>query len=161
MPQRSPSNVLRSPTMPSTPSTVRGVLEACVYASDLLAAERFYTRVIGLELHARVPSRHVFFRCGRSMFLVFNPAATAKGTRIEGRRLSPSGQLRLRHGARGAGHVAFEVREASLSAWRKRLTRHRVPIEAEVDWPGGGRSIYFRDPAGNSVELATRAVWSV
>ena len=28
-------------------------------------------------------------------------------------------------------------------------------------WPGGGRSIYFRDPAGNCVELVTPGVWGL
>jgi hypothetical protein len=32
-------------------------------------------------------------------------------------------------------------------------------IEKEFGWPRGGRSIYFRDPAGNSVELVTPGLW--
>ena len=34
-----------------------------------------------------------------------------------------------------------------------------VAIEAEVEWPSGGRSLYFRDPAGNVVELAPPTLW--
>jgi len=34
-----------------------------------------------------------------------------------------------------------------------------VPIESELSWPQGGQSLYVRDPAGNSVELATRSTW--
>jgi len=34
-----------------------------------------------------------------------------------------------------------------------------VPIESEVRWPRGGRSLYVRDPAGNSVEIASPALW--
>jgi len=63
------------------------------------------------------------------------------------------------HGAYGPGHIAFAVDEADLPAWRERLCRHGVTIEQEITWPGGGRSIYFRDPAGNSVELATPQLW--
>ncbi len=33
------------------------ILEACVYAGDLDAAERFYTTVLGMEVIARVPGR--------------------------------------------------------------------------------------------------------
>jgi predicted enzyme related to lactoylglutathione lyase len=36
-----------------------------------------------------------------------------------------------------------------------------VAIEKIVDWPGGGRSLYFRDPAGNSLELATPRIWGI
>jgi catechol 2,3-dioxygenase-like lactoylglutathione lyase family enzyme len=34
-----------------------------------------------------------------------------------------------------------------------------VPIEQEHQWPGGARSLYFRDPSGNSLELITRGAW--
>ncbi|AHG91932.1 Glyoxalase-like domain protein [Gemmatirosa kalamazoonensis] len=129
---------------------VRGVLETCVYASDLDAAERFYADVIGLEAFARVAGRHVFFRCGGGVFLVFNPDATTAAT----------GDVPP-HGARGAGHVAFAAPERELDAWRARLTERGVPVEAEVRWPRGGRSLYVRDPAGNSVELATPAIWNL
>ena len=49
--------------------------------------------------------------------------------------------------------------EADLPAWRDRLAAARVEIEAEIEWPRGGRSIYVRDPAGNSVELAPAGIW--
>ena len=134
--------------------TPSGVLETCLYASDLDAAERFYRDVIGLEPFARVAGRHVFFRCGpRAVFLVFNPAATEQPN--EGGTLVPT------HGARGPGHVAFAIAEGELQAWRDRLTTHGIAIEAEVGWPRGGRSLYVRDPAGNSVELAPAKIWGV
>ena len=35
-----------------------------------------------------------------------------------------------------------------------------VGIEQEIDWGGRrGRSIYFRDSDGNSLEFATAALW--
>lgn len=135
-------------------SAVEGVLETCLYAADLDAAERFYADVIGLSVHARLDGRHVFFRCGEAMFLVFNPAATAHGMHVA------AGEPRLRHGATGPGHVAFRVPLSSLPGWRDHLDAKGVPIEAEVTWPGGGHSIYVRDPAGNSVELATADIWT-
>jgi catechol 2,3-dioxygenase-like lactoylglutathione lyase family enzyme len=45
--------------------------------------------------------------------------------------------------------------------WRERLEAHGVAIESVARWPRGGRSIYFRDPAGNSLELATPDLWDV
>jgi hypothetical protein len=36
-----------------------------------------------------------------------------------------------------------------------------VAIEADFEWPKGGRSIYFRDPAGNSVEFAEPRIWGL
>jgi len=133
--------------------TVAGVLETCLYATDLGAAERFYVDVVGLAVYARVDHRHVFFRCGSGMFLVFNPQVTALGMRVG------AGESKLQHGATGPGHIAFEVSEPSLAQWRAKFAAADVPIEAEVTWPGGGRSIYVRDPPGNSVEFATPEVW--
>lgn len=131
-----------------------GVLETSLYAADLAAAERFYGDVLGLELHGREPGRHVFFRCGATMLLVFDPSRTEEPAAV-------SGQTVPAHGARGPGHAAFAVPARELDAWRARLAAHGVAIESEVSWPGGGRSLYFRDPAGNSLEIASPAIWGL
>jgi len=65
------------------------------------------------------------------------------------------------HGTTGAGHVCFGVREAELDDWRARLALHGIPIESAITWPGGARSLYVRDPAGNSVELASPRLWGL
>ena len=131
------------------------VLESCLSAKDLDAAERFYTDVIGLKKHAREDRRHVFFRCGEGMVLIFNPEHTSTvATSIAG---SP---VPL-HGTHGAGHMAFAVPEEEIPAWRRHLQRMNVIIESEVQWPQGGMSMYVRDPAGNSIELATPRIWSI
>jgi catechol 2,3-dioxygenase-like lactoylglutathione lyase family enzyme len=41
------------------------------------------------------------------------------------------------------------------------LAEHGVGIESEVQWDLGGTSLYFRDPDGHSVELATPGVWPI
>lgn len=130
---------------------VRGVLETCLYAEDLEEAERFYAETLGLEAFQRAPGRHVFFRCGeRAVLLLFNPRKTREPDLKLG---VPS------HGAEGPGHACFAVREEELEGWRARLRGLKIAIEKEIDWPGGGRSIYFRDPAGNSLELASPRIW--
>lgn len=110
----------------------------------------FYERVLGLETISDMSERGVALRCGSGVLLLFDPAVTEVGSELVGA-----------HGARGAGHVAFEVSADELEAWRDHLGRCRVEIESEVDWPAGGRSVYFRDPAGNSVELAVPPVWGL
>lgn len=130
------------------------MLEACLYARNLEEAARFYAEVIGLHPFASERGRHVFFRTGAdAVFLLFNPDRTRQAADSNVGIVVPA------HGASGAGHVAFAIREADLSAWRARFAHHGVEIEAEVTWPRGGRSIYVRDPAGNSVELATPSLW--
>jgi catechol 2,3-dioxygenase-like lactoylglutathione lyase family enzyme len=48
-----------------------------------------------------------------------------------------------------------------MPQWRAHLEGRGVEIESQVEWPNGGRSIYFRDPAGNSVEIATPELWEL
>jgi len=129
---------------------VREILETCLYADDLPAAENFYRTILGLEVIARLEGRHVFFKCGNRVFLVFNPVKT----RELGTDFPP-------HGANGPGHAAFAVTMSELPAWCAFLDQNGVVIERDVHWPKGGRSVYFRDPAGNSVELATPKIWGL
>lgn len=131
------------------------VLETCLYATDLEAAETFYREVIGLEPFAREPGRHVFFRCGAGMLLLFNPAATAAD------RIEIGGGAIPYHGSAGPGHIGLRVAGETLPGWREHLRAHAVSVETEIAWPQGGASIYFRDPAGNSVELVTPQTWGL
>jgi catechol 2,3-dioxygenase-like lactoylglutathione lyase family enzyme len=127
---------------------LRGVHEAALYTDDLAAADRFWT-ALGLPRIGRAEGRHVFFRAGDDLLLVFDPSATAV----------PGGAVPA-HGTHGAGHIALSVPDlAALAAWRRRLADAGVPVEAELTWPSGGRSLYFRDPAGNSIELITEGSW--
>lgn len=124
------------------------IFETALYGSDLGAMQEFYERVLGLELVSRFGDRGVALRCGRGVLLLFNPD-TAE---LRDHGIPP-------HGTRGAGHMAFAVSGTELDGWRAHLDDCQVPIEMEVEWPEGGRSIYFRDPAGNSVELAPPTMW--
>jgi catechol 2,3-dioxygenase-like lactoylglutathione lyase family enzyme len=127
---------------------VEAVVETAVYANDLAAAEALYAGVLGLPVIGREPGRHVFFRVGAgSVLLVFDPATTLRGGTFPP------------HGANGPGHVALGVRPEALDDWRRHLTARGVGIEQEYTWPRGGRSLYFRDPAGNLVELVTPGIW--
>lgn len=139
--------------MPASRLQPPSVLESSLYCPDLDSAESFYRDVFGLEIVARQPGRHVFFRCGEGMVLLFNPDATADSATPTG------GRPMLLHGARGPGHLAFRLPERDIERWKGHLAAAGVPIEAEVHWPQGGYSLYLRDPAGNSIELATSALW--
>jgi catechol 2,3-dioxygenase-like lactoylglutathione lyase family enzyme len=122
--------------------------EASIYASDLEAAQQFYHGVLGFEVVSRMEDRGIAFRCGATVLLVFDPART---------RIPDAGVPT--HGASGEGHIAFVIEEAEIAPWRAHLAAAGVAVESEVEWPGGGRSLYFRDPAGNVVELAPPTLW--
>ncbi|OED47691.1 VOC family protein [Leisingera sp. S232] len=138
--------------LPKAPAP-QAILEAALYVDDLDAAEDFYGGVLGLECIQKVANRHVFFRCGPAVVLLFNATET----------VNPPGNPRLPvppHGAQGAGHICFAQPRDALLEMRDRLRAAGVEIEAEFDWPHGPRSVYFRDPAGNSVEIAEPHLWS-
>jgi catechol 2,3-dioxygenase-like lactoylglutathione lyase family enzyme len=137
----------RSPITPE--HAIEKIVETAIYGDDLPAMEAFYREVLGLEFISRLEGRHTFLRAGTSVLLLFRAEETLKG------------DLLTPHGTTGPGHFAMGIPTASLEVWRQRLMEHGVPIELETDWPRGGKSLYFRDPAGNSVELITRGLWGL
>lgn len=123
----------------------RRVYETVVYATDLEAARAFYRDVLGL----REVEDGVFRLDDDGVLLLFDPSESSRPGRVV-----PS------HGPTGAVHVAFSVGEGELDAWRDRLAAHGVELEQDQDWGrGGARSLYVRDPAGNSVELVEGDLW--
>ncbi len=131
-----------------------GILETVLYAGDLPAAEKFYAEVLGLDV-IRSDKRQVFFRCGEGVLLIFNPAETNQPVDASSPFPVPP------HGTSGNGHVCFRAGAEEIETWKKRLEQNGVGIEADFSWPSGGRSIYFRDPAGNSLEFAEPNIWGL
>jgi catechol 2,3-dioxygenase-like lactoylglutathione lyase family enzyme len=125
------------------------VYETVLYATDVAATARFYADVLGLRLVEGPDELAAAFRLDDDgVLLIFDPE-----------RASVPGRAVPSHGATGAGHVAFSVGEGELDAAVAELRERGIEIEREVEWPQGGRSIYLRDPAGNSVELVEGELW--
>lgn len=132
--------------------TVSEVLESALYVSDLPAAEKFYTEILGLISYSRLEGRHVFLRCGDRMVLLFDAEVTAVSA--GGPKDAPT------HGAKGEGHLAFVVKNSDIDCWKQHLTENGVEIEKEIH-TRGGRSIYFRDPSQNCLEIASPQIWGI
>lgn len=131
------------------------ILESALYVTDLAAAEAFYANVLGLEMLGKVEGRHVFFRCGSGVLLLFNAEAT---------KIPPAPDARLKvppHGTVGDGHLCFAASADEIGRWKARLEAKDIAIESDFEWPQGGRSIYFRDPSGNSIEFAEPRIWGL
>ncbi|ESW79838.1 MULTISPECIES: VOC family protein [unclassified Mesorhizobium] len=135
--------------------TPSAILESALYVTDLAAAERFYSGVLGLDLLGKVDGRHLFFRCGDSVLLMFNAEAT---------KVPPPADAKLKvppHGAVGQGHLCFAASADEIPRWKAHLEAKKIAIESEFEWPQGGRSIYIRDPSGNSIEFAEPRIWGI
>ena len=142
---------------------VRRVLETALYVEDLEGSVGFYERVIGLRVMykgdgPRTPlaeARLVAMDSGEgTVLLLFRRGATLAGASF------PKGWIPPHHGE-GPAHFAFAIDSEDLDSWRRHLAAEGVEIESELNWDRGGTSIYFRDPEGHSVELATPGVWEV
>lgn len=132
-----------------------GILETVIYAVDLDAAETFYADILGMVPFSKLAGRQLFYRCGDQVLLIFNPHATVVPPPADAKLPVPP------HGATGDGHVCFRASADEIDAWKQRLEAAGVAIEADFVWPSGGRSIYFRDPAGNCLEFAEPKIWGL
>ena len=131
---------------------VTGVLETSLYVADLRRAATFYQAVFGFE---RLDGDDRFTALevpGRQVLLIFARGASNRGAR------SPFGTIPAHDGS-GRLHVTFAIAAEQLTAWEAPLERHAVAIESRITWPRGGTSLYFRDPDGHLVELATPGLW--
>lgn len=128
------------------------VLETALYCDDLAGAANFYRDVLGFGVHFADDRLVALDAGGATVLLLFRRGASAKGVAFPEGFIPP-------HDGSGPAHVAFAVDAGSLDAWERRLTEAGIEIESRVTWRRGGNSIYFRDPEGHSVELATPGVW--
>src|SRR5688572_22885039 len=132
---------------------INKVVETCIYSSDLESMKRFYAGILGLPVVQEEKNKLVFLQAGKSMLLIFDPARTS----ADNDRLPT-------HGAQtppASIHFAMEIKENDYQSWKELLARNEIAVEKEVDWKGRSRSLYFRDPAGNLVELITPGEWPV
>jgi catechol 2,3-dioxygenase-like lactoylglutathione lyase family enzyme len=132
--------------------SLNGVLETSLYVDDLRRSVAFYQALFELEVLSEDQRFCALNVAGRQVLLLFR-----KGLSVAPSVL-PGGTIPGHDGA-GRLHLAFAVAAADLPAWEERLRHHAIPVEGTVDWPRGGRSLYFRDPDGHLLELVTPGVW--
>jgi catechol 2,3-dioxygenase-like lactoylglutathione lyase family enzyme len=128
---------------------LKAVLETCLYhdGGERERMEAFYGDVLGLEAVASWPDG-IAFRLGRGVVLLFDRERLAGG----------EGPIK-EHGSTGSGHACFVAAAAEYQAWRERLAAAGVEVTHEQEWPSGRRSFYFKDPAGNLLEIADGDLW--
>lgn len=132
---------------------IRHTLETALYVDDMPRAVAFYRDVLGLRPLSEGDRLSVFDAGNATVLLLFRRGATLGGLDFPGGRIPP-------HDGAGPVHVGFAIAAEELEAWEKRLAQHGVEIESRARWTRGGRSLYFRDPDGHSLELVTPGTWA-
>lgn len=133
---------------------VRGIVESALYVADPAASAAFYHTVLGFPTLYSSDRLVAMAVADRQVLLLFRMGASAEPIETAGGVVPP-------HDGSGRLHVAFAVAPEELGAWRTRLERMGIAVECERTWERGGRSLYFRDPDGHLVELATPGIWAV
>lgn len=132
---------------------LEGVVETCLYVEDVKRSAAFYAKVFGLEPVARADDRICPLNVAPGQVLIlFRRGGTREPVPVAGSFI-PS------HDAVGEQHFALGVPFASFEDWKTYLEGLGIEVESVVDWPQGGRSLYFRDPDRLLVELITPGVW--
>ena len=123
------------------------ILETALYVKNLPAAEKFYSKILGLPLLGKQKGRHLFYWVGKDVLHLFYAPKTMRD------KTAP-------HGTKGPGHLAFEVSQKDFDRWKKYLAGKKVRIVEEVLWKKPNfRSLYFHDPSGNVLEIANPGIW--
>ncbi len=131
---------------------IDGLLETALYVADMARAAAFFHDVLGLAAMLETERLTAFDAGRQGGWLLFLQGASHED-RVSERGTVPG------HDGRGPVHIAFAIAAESYDAWRVRLRTAAVPMGGEMTWPAGGRSLYFEDPDGHVLELATPGLW--
>jgi catechol 2,3-dioxygenase-like lactoylglutathione lyase family enzyme len=131
---------------------LNGVLETVLYVDTFERACPFYEQVLGLNSVYRDARLCAYDVGGRGLLLLFLRGQSLETVKLPGGTIPP-------HDGHGPVHIAFSIARDQLAAWEAQLGEAGVAIEGRTAWPRGGESLYFRDPDGHLVELATPGLW--
>ena len=136
---------------------VGGILETALYVADIERSAEFYRRLFGFATLLESERLIALNVAGKSVLLLFPEGGTTEPFAVPG----GGGVIPPHGGSRGGYHFAFSIDLADVGAWQVRLESEGVAVESVVTWPGGAKSVYFRDPDDNLAELITAGFWRI
>ncbi|GGF09009.1 lactoylglutathione lyase [Aliidongia dinghuensis] len=131
---------------------IAGLLETALYVSDMAVAKAFFIEVLGLKPMLSTERLTAFDAGRQGVLLLFLEGASAEDMP------GPNGCV-PGHDGSGPVHMAFAIETEDYDKWKDRLAQRNIPLRGEMAWPRGGHSLYFDDPDGHLIELATPGLW--
>ncbi|OAF06033.1 glyoxalase [Bradyrhizobium centrolobii] len=111
-----------------------------IFARDMAAMRRFYGDVLAFPLLRELSPNWIEYRVGANTLALAKPSRTAADAR------TPAGSASLQ--------LAFKVSAAKVDQCADELVRQGVALLAPpTDQSIGHRTLFFRDPDGNLLEV--------
>ncbi|MCA6111407.1 VOC family protein [Bradyrhizobium cenepequi] len=130
----------RNPRGGSAFRAIQAIDYTVIFARDMVAMRDFYERVLGFPLLRELSPRWIEYRIGN------NTLALAKPSRTAADAPTPNGSASLQ--------LAFKVSAAEVDQCADELVRQGVTLlSPPTDQVFGHRTLFFRDPDGNLLEV--------
>ncbi|WP_370140439.1 MULTISPECIES: VOC family protein [unclassified Bradyrhizobium] len=119
---------------------IRAIDYTVIFVRDMAAMRRFYEEVLALSLLRELSSNWIEYGIGPNTLALARPSRTAADAPI------PPGSASLQ--------LAFKVSAAEVNACADELVRRGVALlSPPTDQSFGHRTLFFRDPDGNLLEV--------
>ena len=125
---------------PSPFAAIRAIDYTVILTRDMAAMRRFYEGVLGFALERELSAGWIEYRVGSNILALSRPGLTAKDAPL------PQGSAALQ--------LAFRVPPGHVDLCAEALERHGIaPIAPPTNQSFGHRTLFFRDPDGNLLEI--------
>jgi catechol 2,3-dioxygenase-like lactoylglutathione lyase family enzyme len=119
---------------------IRAVDYTVIFVRDMAAMRRFYEGVLRFALTRELSAGWIEYQIGGNTLALARPGRTAKDAP------TPSGSASLQ--------LAFKVAADDVDRCADELVRHGIDLlEPPTNQPFGHRTLFFRDPDGNLLEV--------
>ena len=128
------------PRPPSAFRSIRAIDYTVLFVRDMAAMRRFYEDVFGLAVAREISSGWIEYRLGS------NTLALARLSRTAGDSPTPKGSAALQ--------LAFKVAAGEVDRCAEELLGRGIDLlEPPTNQSFGHRTLFFRDPDGNLLEI--------
>jgi catechol 2,3-dioxygenase-like lactoylglutathione lyase family enzyme len=130
----------RNPHSGSAFQAIRAIDYTVIFARDMAAMRRFYEDILGFPLIRELSPNWIEYRVGGNTLALARPRLTAADVP------TPHGGASLQ--------LAFKVSAAEVDQCADELVRRGVDlVSPPTDQAFGHRTLFFRDPDGNLLEM--------